>query len=198
NILIADMFYQANREYSPQLIKTLLGDSHLMRRDFKVELQSNERDILKTMKKFYQLKENNPQTAALKNKKKQKKPQQQDVFLYRETFLDEYQKWSDKKEQATIDPEILKFIQSISEPFSLYTSQVKNDANHESLISFTWNKMVTWSTLYQIDQPFNLNENVTQKDLKHFFYCLENKISLEKDRPILNFKASSENDLIDY
>src|SRR5690606_26536939 len=81
NILIADMFYQANREYSPKLIKTLLGDSNLMRRDFKVELQSNERDILKTMKKFYQLKENNPQTAALKNKKKQKQPQQQEVFL---------------------------------------------------------------------------------------------------------------------
>ncbi|MDU3121330.1 MAG: hypothetical protein E6710_02705, partial [Acinetobacter baumannii] len=46
NILIADMFYQANREYSPQLIKALLGDSQLMHRDFKVKFQSNERDIL--------------------------------------------------------------------------------------------------------------------------------------------------------
>lgn len=198
NILIADMFYQASREYLPQLIKALLGDSQLMRRDFKIEFQSNERDILKLMKKFHPCTENNPQTAALKNKKKQKQPQQQEVFLYRETFLDEYQKWSEKKEQTTIDPEILKFIQSISEPFSLYTSQVKNDANHESLISFTWKQMVTWSTLYPIDQPFNLNKNVTQKDLKHFFDCLENKISLEKDRPILNFKVSSQNDLIDY
>ena len=92
----------------------------------------------------------------------------------------------------------MKFIQSISEPFSLYTSQVKNDANHENLIGLTWKKMVTWSTLYQIDQPFNLNKNITRKDLKNFFDCLENKISLEKDRPILNFKASSKNDLIDY
>ena len=58
--------------------------------------------------------------------------------------------------------------------------------------------MVTWSNFYEIEQPFNLNKNVTQKDLKHFFDCLENKISLEKDRPILNFKASSKNDLIDY
>ena len=58
--------------------------------------------------------------------------------------------------------------------------------------------MVTWSNHYEIEQPFNLNKNVTQKDLKHFFDCLENKISLEKDRPILNFKASSKNDLIDY
>ncbi len=58
--------------------------------------------------------------------------------------------------------------------------------------------MVTWSNHYEIEKPFNLNKNVTQNDLKHFFYCLENKISLEKDRPILNFKASSENDLIDY
>ncbi|MFH7765038.1 hypothetical protein [Acinetobacter sp. BSP-28] len=198
NILIADMFYQANREYSPQLIKALLSDSQLMRRGFKIEFQSNERDILKAMKKFYQLKENNPQTDLLKNKKKQKLLQQQEVFLYRETFLDEYQKWSEKKEQATIDPEILKFIQSISEPFSLYTSQVKNDANHENLIGLTWKKMVTWSTLYQIDQPFKLNKNIIRKDLKNFFDCLENKISLEKDRPILNFKASSKNDLIDY
>jgi integrase len=198
NILIADMFYQASREYSPQLIKALLGDSYLMRRDFKIEFQSNERDILKLMKKFHPRTENNPQTAALKNKKKQKQPQQQEVFLYCETFLDEYQKWSEKKEQAMIDPEILKFIQTISEPFSLYTSQVKNDANHESLIGFTWKKMVTWSTLYPINQPFKLNKNVTQKDLKHFFDCLEKKISLEKDRPILNFKASSKNDLIYY
>lgn len=198
NILIADMFYQTNREYSPQLIKALLSDSQLMRRGFKIEFQSNERDILKAMKKFYQLKENNPQTDLLKNKKKQKQLQQQEVFLYRETFLDEYRKWSEKKEQATIDPEILKFIQSISESFSLYTSQVKNDANHESLIGLNWKKMVTWSTLYQIDQPFNLNKNITRKDLKNFFDCLENKISLEKDRPILNFKASSKNNLIDY
>lgn len=198
NILIADMFYQANREYSPQLIKALLGDSHLMRRDFKIEFQSNERDILKLMKKFHPRTENNPQATVLKNKKKQKKPQQQEVFLYRETFLVEYQKWSEKKEQATIDFKILKFIQSISEPFSLYTRKVKNDANHESLISFTWKKMVTWSTLYQINQPFKLNKNVTQKDLKNFFDCLENKISLEKDRPILNFKVSSQNDLICY
>ncbi|VXA84257.1 conserved hypothetical protein [Acinetobacter sp. 8I-beige] len=198
NILIADMFYQTNREYSPQLIKALLSDSQLMRRGFKIEFQSNERDILKAMKKFYQLKENNPQTDLLKNKKKQKQLQQQEVFLYRETFLDEYRKWSEKKEQATIDPEILKFIQSISESFSLYTSQVKNDANHENLIGLNWKKMVTWSTLYQIDQPFNLNKNITRKDLKNFFDCLENKISLEKDRPILNFKASSKNDLIDY
>lgn len=198
NILIADMFYQANREYSPQLIKALLGDSQLMHRDFKVEFQSNERDILKLMKKIHSHTENNSQTAALKSKKKQKQPQQQDVFLYRETFLEEYRKWREKKEKATIDPEVLKFIQSISQPFSLYTSHVKNDANHEDLIGFTWNKMVTWSTLYEIEQPFNLNKNVTQKDLKHFFDCLENKISLEKDRPILNFKASSKNDLIDY
>ena len=98
----------------------------------------------------------------------------------------------------TIDPEVLKFIQSISQPFSLYTNHFKNDANHEDIIGFTWSKMVTWSTLYEIEQPFNLNENVNQKDLKHFFDCLENKISLEKDRPILNFKASSKNDLIDY
>lgn len=198
NILIADMFYQANREYSPQLIKALLGDSQLMHRDFKVKFQSNERDILKLMKKIHSHTENNSQTAALKSKKKQKQPQQQDVFLYRETFLDEYRKWREKKEKATIDPEVLKFIQSISQPFSLYTSHVKNDANHEDLIGFTWKKMVTWSNHYEIEKPFNLNKNVTQKDLKHFFYCLENKISLEKDRPILNFKASSENDLIDY
>ncbi|MCA4791104.1 hypothetical protein [Acinetobacter towneri] len=198
NILIADMFYQANREYSPQLIKALLGDSQLMHRDFKVKFQSNERDILKLMKKIHSHTENNSQTAALKSKKKQKQPQQQDVFLYRETFLDEYRKWREKKEKATIDPEVLKFIQSISQPFSLYTSHVKNDANHEDLIGFTWKKMVTWSNHYEIEQPFNLNNNVTQKDLKHFFDCLENKISLEKDRPILNFKASSKNDLIDY
>ncbi|MDM1328936.1 hypothetical protein [Acinetobacter indicus] len=198
NILIADMFYQANREYSPQLIKALLGDSQLMHRDFKVKFQSNERDILKLMKKIHSHIENNSQTAALKSKKKQKQPQQQDVFLYRETFLDEYRKWREKKEKATIDPEVLKFIQSISQPFSLYTNHVKNDANPEDLIGFTWNKMVTWSSLNQIEKPFNLNKNVTQKDLKHFFHCLENKISLEKDRPILNFKASSENDLIDY
>lgn len=198
NILIADMFYQANREYSPQLIKALLGDSQLMHRDFKVEFQSNERDILKLMKKIHSHTENNSQTATLKSKKKQKQPQQQEVFLYRETFLDEYRKWREKKEIATIDPEVLKFIQSISQPFSLYTNHVKNDANPEDLIGFTWNKMVTWSSLNQIEKPFNLNKNVTQKDLKHFFYCLENKISLEKDRPILNFKASSENDLIDY
>lgn len=189
NILIADMLYQANREYSPQLIKALLGDSQLMHRDFKVEFQSNERDILKLMKKIHSHTENNSQTAALKSKKKQKQHQQQEVFLYRETFLDEYRKWREKKEKATIDPEVLKFIQSISQPFSLYTSHVKNDVNHEDLIGFTWNKMVTWSTLYEIEQPFNLNKNVTQKDLKHFFYCLENKISLEKDRPILNFKG---------
>ncbi|UNW11089.1 hypothetical protein MOW14_14440 (plasmid) [Acinetobacter indicus] len=198
NILIADMFYQANREYSPQLIKALLGDSQLMHRDFKVEFQSNERDILKLMKKIHSHTENNSQTATLKSKKKQKQPQQQDVFLYRETFLDEYRKWREKKEIVTIDPEVLKFIQSISQPFSLYTNHVKNDANPEDLIGFTWNKMVTWSSLNQIEKPFSLNKNVTQKDLKHFFYCLENKISLEKDRPILNFKASSENDLIDY
>ncbi|MFN4316640.1 hypothetical protein [Acinetobacter parvus] len=198
NILIADMFYQANREYSPQLIKALLGDSQLMHRDFKVKFQSNERDILKLMKKIHSHTENNSQTATLKSKKKQKQPQQQEVFLYRETFLDEYRKWREKKEIATIDPEVLKFIQSISQPFSLYTNHVKNDANPEDLIGFTWNKMVTWSSLNQIEKPFNLNKNVTQKDLKHFFYCLENKISLEKDRPILNFKASSENDLIDY
>lgn len=198
NILIADMFYQANREYSPQLIKALLGDSQLMHRDFKVKFQSNERDILKLMKKIHSHTENNSQTATLKSKKKQKQPQQQEVFLYRETFLDEYRKWRGKKEIATIDPEVLKFIQSISQPFSLYTNHVKNDANPEDLIGFTWNKMVTWSSLNQIEKPFNLNKNVTQKDLKHFFYCLENKISLEKDRPILNFKASSENDLIDY
>ena len=198
NILIADMFYQANREYSPQLIKALLGDSQLMHRDFKVEFQSNERDILKLMKKIHSHTENNSQTATLKSKKKQKQPQQQEVFLYRETFLDEYRKWREKKEIATIDPEVLKFIQSISQPFSLYTNHVKNDANPEDLIGFTWNKMVTWSSLNQIEKPFKLNKNVTQKDLKHFFYCLENKISLEKDRPILNFKASSENDLIDY
>lgn len=198
NILIADMFYQANREYSPQLIKALLGDSQLMHRDFKVKFQSNERDILKLMKKIHSHTENNSQTATLKSKKKQKQPQQQEVFLYRETFLDEYRKWREKKEIVTIDPEVLKFIQSISQPFSLYTNHVKNDANPEDLIGFTWNKMVTWSSLNQIEKPFNLNKNVTQKDLKHFFYCLENKISLEKDRPILNFKASSENDLIDY
>lgn len=198
NILIADMFYQANREYSPQLIKALLGDSQLMRRDFKIEFQSNERDILKAMKKFHQLKENNLQPDPLKNKKNQKKPQQQDVFLYRETFLDEYRKWWEEKEKATIDPEVLKLIQSISQPSSLYTSRVKNNANHEDYIGSTWNKMAIWSNLYQIDQPFKLNKNTTQKDLKHFFYCLENKISLEKDRPILKFKASSQNDLIDY
>lgn len=197
NILIADMFYQANREYSPQLIKTLLGDSQLMRRGFKIEFQSNERDILKAMKKFYQLKENNPQTDLLKNKKKQKQLQQQEVFLYRETFLDNYLKWREE-EKATIDPEVLKFIQTISEPSSLYTRHVKNDANHEDLIGFTWNKMVTWSTLYQIDQPFNLNKNITRKDLKHFFDCLENKISLAKDRPILTFEVSSKNDLVSY
>ena len=90
------------------------------------------------------------------------------------------------------------FYTAANKPFSLYTSHVKNDANHEDLIGFTWKKMVTWSNHYEIEQPFNLNKNVTQKDLKHFFYCLENKISLEKDRPILNFKASSKNDLIDY
>lgn len=169
NILIADMFYQANREYSPQLIKALLGDSQLMHRDFKVKFQSNERDILKLMKKIHSHTENNSQTAALKSKKKQKQPQQQDVFLYRETFLDEYRKWREKKEKATIDPEVLKFIQSISQPFSLYTSHVKNDANHADLIGFTWNKMVKWSTLYEIEQPFNLNKNVTRKE-QHFFW----------------------------
>lgn len=99
NILIADMFYQANREYSPQLIKALLGDSQLMHRDFKVKFQSNERDILKLMKKIHSHTENNSQTAALKSKKKQKQPQQQDVFLYRETFLDEYRKWREKKKK---------------------------------------------------------------------------------------------------
>ena len=72
NILIADMFYQANREYSPQLIKALLADSQLMHRDFKVKFQSNERDILKLMKKIHSHTENNSQTAALKSKKKQK------------------------------------------------------------------------------------------------------------------------------
>lgn len=100
NILIADMFYQANREYSPQLIKALLGDSQLMHRDFKVKFQSNERDILKLMKKIHSHTENNSQTAALKSKKKQKQPQQQDVFLYRETFLDEYRKWREKKRKS--------------------------------------------------------------------------------------------------
>lgn len=194
NILIADMFYEANREYSPQLIKAVLGDSELMRRDFNIRFQSNESGILKAMKKCYQLKENKHQTAGLKNKKKQ--PQQQEKFLYRETFLDEYWKWHKKK--ATIDPEVFKLIQSISQPFSLYTSQVKKDANHEDAIGFTWNKMVTWSTRYQIDQPFKLNKNTTRKDIKFFFDCLGSKICLEKDRPDLIFKVSSKNDLIDY
>ncbi|WP_228719278.1 hypothetical protein [Acinetobacter baumannii] len=134
NILIADMFYQANREYSPQLIKALLGDSQLMHRDFKVKFQSNERDILKLMKKIHSHTENNSQTAALKSKKKQKQPQQQDVFLYRETFLDEYRKWREKKEKATIDPEVLKFIQSISQPFSLYTGNSHHNGKANTYI----------------------------------------------------------------
>jgi integrase len=198
NILIADMFYQANREYSPQLIKALLSDSQLMRRGFKIEFQSNERDILKEMKKFHPPTENDLQPDPLKNKPKQKPPQQQDVFLYRETFLDDYRKWREGNEQAMIDAELLKLIQSISQPYSIYTKRVKNEGNSEDHVGSTWNQMVKWSDHYQIDQPFRLNKNISRKDLKHFFYCLEKKISLAKDRPVLTFKASCKNDLDDY
>ena len=51
---------------------------------------------------------------------------------------------------------------------------------------------------YQIDQPFRLNKKITRKVLKEFFYCLENNISLAKDRPVLTFKVSCEKDLNDY
>ena len=197
-ILIADMFYQANREYSPQLIQVLLGDSQLMRRGFKIKFQSNERDILKAMKTFHPRTENDLQPDPLKNKPKKKPPQQQDAFLYRETFLDYYLKWREGSEQAMIDAELLKFIQSISQPFSIYTRCAKNNNHIEDHVTSTWNKMAIWSNLYQIDQPFTLNKNTTRKDLKHFFYCLENKMSLERDRPILKFKVSSQNDLIHY
>lgn len=194
DILIADTFYQANREYSPQLIKALLGDSQLMRRDFKIEFQSNERDILKAIKKSNQFKENSSQADLLKNKKKQNPPKQQDVFLYCENFLDNYLKWQQDKDKAKIDPKVFKFIESISKPYSLYKSNMKNEPNYEDIISSTWKKMVKWSTDYNIDQPFQLNKGATQKYLDHFFCCLENKISLVKDRPILTFKVSCKKD----
>ena len=197
-ILIADMFYQANREYSPQLIKVLLGDSHLMHHGFKIEFQSNERDILKAMKKFHPPTENDLQLDPLKNKLKQKLPQQQDGFLYREIFLDNYHKWIEGNARETIDAELLKLIQSISQPSFIYTKRVKNEGNSEDYIGSTWNQMVKWSDHYQIDQPFRLNKKITRKVLKEFFYCLENNISLAKDRPVLTFKVSCEKDLNDY
>lgn len=203
-ILIADMFYQANREYSPQLIKALLGNSQLMRRGFKIEFQSNERDILKSMRKSRHLPDNDPQSDASQNQQQQKRPQkqkphqQQDKFLYRKIFLEHYRKWRERDTCTTIDVDFLNLIESISQPSMIYTKQVKNEGNSVDYIGSTWDRLEKWSDQYRIDQPFRLNENVTQKDLKHFFSCLENNISLVKDRPVLTFKVSCKKDLSDY
>lgn len=203
-IMIADMFYQANREYSPQLIKALLGDSQLMRHGFKIEFQSNEREILKSMRKSRHLPDNDPQYDAAQNQQQQKRsreqkpPQQQDKFLYRKIFLEHYRKWRERDTCTTIDVDFLKLIKSISQPSMIYTKQVKNEGNRVDYIGSTWVRLEKWSDQYRIYQSFRLNENVTQKDIKYFFYCLENNISLVKDRPVLTFNISCKEDLNNY
>lgn len=62
-------------------------------------------------------------------------------------------------------------------------------------MDLNWERMINWSYLYGIYQPFIIDKEITPKEIKNFYYILENKISLKNDRSVLVFEAVCQKDL---
>lgn len=198
NILIADMFYTAKREYQPELIGALLKNSKIINAQFKsLKISEDESafNILQKSKFFLKVfeKHNDPKQFLKKDEIEKK----QMSFLYPKRFLESYQEW--KANDRIINPEdqLVNLIKSISRQFYIYKDKeiARSEERDLQEMDLNWERMINWSYLYGICHPFIIDKEITQKEIKNFYYILENKISLKNDRSVLVFEAVCQKDL---
>ena len=118
-------------------------------------------------------------------------------FLYPKRFLESYQEW--KSNDRIINPEdqLVNLIKSISRQFYIYKDKeiARSEERDLQEMDLNWERMINWSYLYGICQPFIIDKEITPKEIKNFYYILENKISLKNDRSVLVFEAVCQKDL---